>query len=305
MFQLPEPARSFEDQVASLREGAGARVLDDELLVFRGADRIEWLSGMVTQEARSMQPGASRYTAVVHVKGKLLADAWLFARADDVVMAVPHGTASALLEHFGRYIIMEDVEPARLVRAALLAVQGPRARDLVPQGVGVFASDRLGRGGVAMLIERDEQVVALRDAIVRGDVVVAGELAWEAARLEAGVPQWGTDFGPENYVQEAGITTRAVSFHKGCYLGQEVVCRLEMRGHVRRQLVALAFDTDTEPPARGARVDGDHGEVTSSARSPALGRPVAMAMVKWDLAAEPKPVDVGGVPARIVQRPVP
>jgi folate-binding protein YgfZ len=78
------------------------------------------------------------------------------------------------------------------------------------------------------------------------------------------VPQWGVDFGPENYVQEADITKRAVSFNKGCYCGQEVVCRLEMRGHVRRQLVGLRVPG--EPVPRGTPF-GEGAVVTSSAPS--------------------------------------
>ena len=99
---------------------------------------------------------------------------------------------------------------------------------------------------------------------------------WNALRLECAVPQFGSDFGDTTYPQEANLEKIAVSFDKGCYLGQEVVCMLEMRGHVKRRLVAVVLD-GSEPPSRGAVVSDEAGavagEVTSAAASPTLGHP--------------------------------
>jgi folate-binding protein YgfZ len=303
MALLPEPTRPLDDQLTALREGAGARELPDRVLAVRGPDRHDWLNGQVTNEVKSLRPGQSRYTAIVQVKGKLLADAWVHARADELLLIVPPDTVDGLLQQFERHIVMEDVTVEPQPSLHVVAVQGPRARGAV--GVGhaeVFEADRLGRGGVDWIVGRDAVPPALLEAIGRSEVVLVGEAAWEVARLEAGVPRWGVDFGSENYVQEANITARAVSFSKGCYTGQEVVCRLEMRGHVRRQLVSLVLDG--EPPAPGTPVGGDLGTVTSAAFSPRLGRTVALAMVKWDVATSGGAVDVAGRPAQIVGRPV-
>jgi folate-binding protein YgfZ len=174
------------------------------------------------------------------------------------------------------------------------------AKVLPPDGVSVFPSDRIGWGGVDVIAP--EPTTALREAIARGDVIDVDDAAWEIARLEAARPRFGVDFDEDNYVQEANLTDRAVSFNKGCYIGQEVVCRLQMRGHVRRQLVALSLEG--EPPAKGANV-GDVGAITSSARSRELDRSVALAMVKWDLAQRGGTVDVAGQLAQIVARPIP
>lgn len=302
---LPPPTRSFDEQTAALRTGAGARELDDKIIAVRGGDRAAWLAGMVTNDTRALAPGQSAYTAIVHVKGKLLADAWVFVRADEILLVVPDGTVPGLLEHFDKHIIMEDVETVALPDVRVVTVQGPAAAHVVAPGDGrVFAADRLGRGGVDVVIAADGDAAGVLAEIERGRVAVVEEPAWEAARLEAGVPRFGRDFGGDNYVQEANITPRAVSFSKGCYVGQEVVCRLEMRGHVRRQLASLVIDGET-PPAPGASV-GELGAITSAARSPALGRCVALAMLKWDVAQQTgHALEVEGRAAQIVARPVP
>ena len=132
---------------------------------------------------------------------------------------------------------------------------------------------------------------------------VGDDRAWEALRLERRVPQFGADFDGTTYPQEAGLEKRAVSFSKGCYLGQEVVCMLEMRGHVKRRLVALRVTADLPPP-RGADVTDSSGAsvgtVTSAAIVPSTGGPVAMAMVKRAKAEPGDELRVAGSSARVI-----
>jgi folate-binding protein YgfZ len=287
---------SLTERAAALREGAGALRMDDAVLILRGDDRLEWLAGVVTHDVKALAAGDSRYVAIVHEKGKILADGWVHARRDDVLLVVPRSTAPGLLVHFDRHIVMEDVEVVAADTLSVTAVSGASAEARVPpDGVAVFRSDRIGWGGVDVIAPDTHA------ALASGSVLEVDEAAWDVARLEAGVPRFGIDFDHENYVQEANITERAVSFHKGCYIGQEVVCRLQMRGHVRRQLVSLIVDGD--PPARGASV-GDVGSITSSAKSDKLGRSVALAMVKWDVAQRGGSIDVGSQRAEIVARPI-
>lgn len=296
---------SLDEQVTSLREDAGALMLDDRVLRVGGIDRASWLSGMVTADTKDLRPGQCRYAAFVQVKGKIITDAWIYVRTDDVLVAVHPRSLDVLVPHLEHHIIMEDVEVALLPEARVVSVQGPRAF----QRIGTneesrFPADRLGRGGVDWVV-MDEN--AAREALTSAGVPTVSESAWEIARLEAAVPRFGVDFGEDNYVQEANITSRAVSFSKGCYVGQEVVCRLEMRGHVRRQLVALVIECDEPPPAGTpvVREGTEVGSLTSSARSPAMGRVVALAMLKWDLARAGGFVEVAGRTARIVSRPLP
>jgi folate-binding protein YgfZ len=132
--------------------------------------------------------------------------------------------------------------------------------------------------------------------------MLGDDRAWEALRLDRAVPEFGADFDATTYPQEAGLEKRAVSFSKGCYLGQEVVFMLEKRGHVKRRLVTLRVDGDLPP--RGAEVRGADGEVvgnvTSAARVPTAGGPLAMAMVKRALATAGAELIVAGAKATVV-----
>ncbi|MEO8798227.1 MAG: glycine cleavage T C-terminal barrel domain-containing protein, partial [Polyangiaceae bacterium] len=123
----------------------------------------------------------------------------------------------------------------------------------------------------------------------------------DVLRHEGGVPAFGVDFGVTTYPQEAGLEKRAVSFDKGCYLGQEVICMLESRGHVKRKLVSLAVE-GSEVPAKGAEVTNEAGEkvgeVTSAAVSPELGV-LAIAMVKAAVMAPGSALRVGSANAKV------
>ncbi|MDP9152281.1 MAG: folate-binding protein YgfZ, partial [Myxococcota bacterium] len=131
-----------------------------------------------------------------------------------------------------------------------------------------------------------------------------------------GVPRFGADFDDQTYPQEASLETTAVSFDKGCYLGQEVVCMLEMRGHVKRKLVSVVIDA-AEPPPAGADVHGQGGasaagndgagevigKVTSAAASPGLGKIVGLAMMKRAHSVPGTRITVAGASAKVVDRP--
>jgi tRNA-modifying protein YgfZ len=186
-------------------------------------------------------------------------------------------------------------------------VHGPRSSDVLAAvraagGVGGVL-DRTGLGGAVVLAApeaRDAVRAALEATATIGDAT-----GWEALRLERGVPAFGVDFDGASYAQEAGLEKTAVSFSKGCYLGQEVVCMLEMRGHVKKKLASVVLDGD--PPARGADVADASGAkvggVTSSIASPLLGRSVALAMVKRASAEVGTALSIGGHEATVVERP--
>jgi folate-binding protein YgfZ len=147
---------------------------------------------------------------------------------------------------------------------------------------------------------------AIEGAVAAAGGVVGDGAGWDALRLERGVPRFGVDFDDKTYPQEASLEKTAVSFEKGCYLGQEVVCMLEMRGHVKRKLVSIVLDGAAPPPA-GAPVADENGaavgEVTSAAMSPTLGAPVGLAMVKRAQAVPGSRVRVGEANAKVVERP--
>jgi hypothetical protein len=142
---------------------------------------------------------------------------------------------------------------------------------------------------------------ALHSATTSAGGVVGNEAGREALRQERAVPRFGLDFDATTYPQEAGLEKRAVAFDKGCYLGQEVVCMLELRGHVKRKLVSLAIESSS-PPVKGDAVlnaAGEKiGEVTSAALSPSQGV-LALAMVKFASSDAGTELVVGGAKAKV------
>jgi folate-binding protein YgfZ len=214
--------------------------------------------------------------------------------------------------HLDHYLVMEDaVMSPEADSFEAWAIHGPQAGRVLDaaRAAGAVGGriDFTGLGGALVLAP------ALAGAAVRraleGSAAIGDDAGWEALRLERAIPRFGVDFDDKTYPQEAGLEKVAVSFDKGCYLGQEVVCMLEMRGHVKRRLAALVLESEqgAEPPVRGAVVTddggGEVGEITSAGSSPTLGRAVALAMVKRAAGEPGRELRVGGAPARVVERP--
>ena len=163
-----------------------------------------------------------------------------------------------------------------------------------------------GEPGYDLYVER-AQAGALKTALSAVDVVEADEPAAEAIRIESGVPLFRRDMDQDTIPLEAGIESRAISFTKGCYVGQEVVIRVLHRGHgrVARRLVGLLIDGQQVPASGTAIRSGDRevGRVTSSTQSPALKRPIALGYVHRDFVEPGTKVTVGDASAEVTTLP--
>jgi folate-binding protein YgfZ len=316
----PEAIPAPKAQVDAARNRALAVPRADlATLIVTGNDRISWLNGLLTCDLLKPQPSpaAAVYGLVVGRNGRVLADAT--AVFDEpgarLLLAVPRLAVEAVRKHLDHYLVMEDAEVAPDSEAfAVWAVHGPRSLAALDaaRAAGALggALDPTGLGGAILLVPRGVGTVA--DAALREHAVLGDASGWEALRLERAVPSFGADFDDKTYPQEAALEKVAVSFEKGCYLGQEVVCMLEMRGHVKRKLVPLVIESDAaagtgSAPPRGAVVTDTEGapvgEVTSAALSPTLGKPVALAMLKRAAAVPGERVMLGGSGASVVERP--
>jgi folate-binding protein YgfZ len=163
-----------------------------------------------------------------------------------------------------------------------------------------------GEPGYDVYVEA-AQSAALRQAAVAAGARETDDATAEAIRIEAGIPKFNRDMDEDTIPLEAGIESRAISLSKGCYVGQEVIIRVLHRGHgrVARKLVGILCEGH-RVPSSGAVVtdhDRDVGRITSSALSPALGRPIALAYVHRDTAADGTAVSVDGVAGRVAPRP--
>jgi folate-binding protein YgfZ len=240
---------------------------DRSTIVVTGKERTSWLNGLVTSDVSKLAAGKAQYGLLVEKKGRIQTDFFMVAGADALALAVPREVRDAVLATLDHHLIMEDAE-------------------LTTPDLHWYWSSSLVGGAFAGTID----LLADGDAIVATaePVADAGDAsAFEALRIERGLPRFGAEFDANFYPQEANLEKIAVSFDKGCYLGQEVVYMLENRGHVKKKLVPLDLE-GADAPAIGAAVTTAEGEAVGDVKSSIVGptkkTPVAIAMVKWSQA---------------------
>ena len=193
---------------------------------------------------------------------------------------------------------------------AWIKIRGPRAAELlreVPPHYGAFGgvADAAGEGRGVLVAPREKVDDFLAELVKRGPAVeLVSEEDWEALRVRRFEPRFGVDFADKNYPQEAALEKTAVSFNKGCYLGQEVVCRLEMRGHVIKEIVPVRLAGDDAPVA-GTEVRSPEGKVLGSISSatPTPGGALAIAMLRVDATEPGTKLDIGGREATVQSHP--
>jgi folate-binding protein YgfZ len=262
---------------------------DRDTLVVTGPDRRSWLEGLVTCELKNLATGAGTWGLVLNLKGKIQSVVWVIASVDMLWLAFAPGTGAAMQAELGKRLVMEDAELETPPEPqAWFSVHGPeaaaRAAGWAAEAGGVSAAiDFTGLGGAALVVPRHREALVLDAA---GAALLDAE-GWARLRLERGLPEFGVDYGDADRPHEAALDRRAISWSKGCYLGQEVVCMQDMRGKVKRSL--RVFDVAAPQGASiaaGARVLGgsakEVGVVTSRAFSERAGGWRVMAKVQLD-----------------------
>jgi folate-binding protein YgfZ len=312
MPSLP-PVPTPEQQVEAARRAVLAVASPDlATLIVTGKDRVSWLNGLITCDLAGWgagPTGEARYGLVVSRSGRVLADPILVADGDRVVAVVVASLVDRLREHLDHYLVMEDAEVAPASPFEVWMLHGPSSGAVLTAaraaGAAAGGFDRTGLGGGIVVAPLDRAAavrLAVESAVSEAHGLVGDGDGWEALRLERGVPRFGVDFDDKTYPQEASLEKAAVSFNKGCYLGQEVVCMLEMRGHVKRKLVSIVLDVGGAATSAAGSLVSDEagspvGEVTSLALSPTLGVPVGLAMLKRAQAVAGSRVVIGGASA--------
>lgn len=285
-------------------------------LVVVGPDRATWLNGIVTCNLADLRPGGGAFGLLLNKTGKIVTDLWFVAGEGRLFVSTAPGTHRDLAVTLDRMLVMEDAELADVTDAhTWLSLHGPAAvvaasSAAARTGGAMGALDFTGLGGAALVIDKRreaEAIEALRAASPELKIAEADD--WLRLRLERGVGAHGVDYGIDDNPHEAGLDQRAVSWTKGCYLGQEVVCMQGMRGKVKRRLVSLRV-AGAEVPAAGTPVrlvrDGTEvGRVTSAASSPRLSAVVALARLHGPALDGAEALVVGDSAAEIVERPEP
>jgi folate-binding protein YgfZ len=256
-----------ERELNWLQSSVGVLDLGDRAVISVGGDdAYDWLQGQLTNQCEGAKPGDCVYAFILTLKGRVLADTWALFHEEGIWLDVPSPQVDAVMERLDRYIIMEDVDLERRDDLRIMAAQGPKADALVEEG---WSADRLGVGGRQWLVPISEIHRALEQATHRAKELDGGSVsldAWAHAHVVRGRPRFGVDFGDWTYPQESGLTPVAVSFTKGCYIGQETVVMLENRGKAPKVLWRWRIDATEPPPAKTSIRKNDEpvGEITSA-----------------------------------------
>lgn len=276
---------------------------DWETLQVKGPDRLSWLNGLLTCDVDPQSPGRGAFGLILNKQGKIQSDVSLVYAPDSVWMAVAENTAKTLTGFLEHHLIMEDAEVAdKTPGVAWICHYGATSStDAAPSGTLAWGHiDWSGSSGTAWAVPRASLKAAAAELSARMGVALAQEQDWERFRITHGMPRFGADFDQRHNPHDAALERRAVSWTKGCYLGQEVVCMLDMRGKVKQRLLPLRIETSQplEPGAVVSAGDGARaGEVTSCLLESTSGPVLAMARLNRPFYEEGQQLYVASAPA--------
>lgn len=326
------------EQYHALRHGSG--IVDRShrgRLRLKGEDRRSYLQGLLTNDIVALTAGTGCYAALLTPQGRMIADMRVLETGHSTVLDLPGAVADDVRARLEEFVFAEDVQITDLAPASrAFGIYGPEAVRGVSAVLGresVLPPELLDRmplfgnvpvslaGAPALLVKSREIGVPGYDLLVGADradrvraaletsgAVVVDEAAAEVCRVEAGLPLFGVDMDADTIPLEAGIEQRAISFTKGCYVGQEIIIRVLHRGHgrVARRLVGLGLEASASVPGRGDPIrsgEREIGTVTSAVQSPALGHPIALGYVHRDFAEPGTLVSLAGQPGTVASLP--
>lgn len=307
-------------EYAAVREG-GAGLIDlSSRGRFRvsGSEAVQFLNGLITNDMKTLEKNRWMPAAFPNVQGRLIASVRVVRCNDDTtgknacptfLIDTEAATTEQVLKTIERFTLAGDFHVTNLTgETALLSVQGKRAADIIRSVLGDAVAGTL-QNGVAVsdweqqeltilrashtaedgfdLVINAKCAVALWDALITAGARPVGNDALNILRIEAGQPRYRIDMDDTNVVTESNLDD-AVSYTKGCYIGQEIIARIKYRGHVAKKLVGLNFDraVKLENDTKIQSVDGKEiGRITSVTYSPHLGRTIALGYVKYDFIA--------------------
>lgn len=323
----------FAERAAAVNDVAIFDVGDRIQIELTGRDRLKFLHNFCTNEIKKVQVGQGCEAFVTSIQGKAIGHIFVFAEAESLWIESVAGSALPLITHLDRYLITEDVRLTdRSTEFTEFLLVGPRSTAVLEQ-LNVPVSQLPLNGHVQhdaanlplrsvrrvdwfetptwlLSVSRDN-AESVWHRLAQAGANPAGPETFHALRIAAGFPLFGLDITEDQLVQEVGRTSRAISFTKGCYLGQEPIARIDSMGHVNRELCRLMISTNTGPlPQPGTTIFETHaadakpiGQITSSAwslQAHVADHPIALAYLRSRFLAAGSKVVVGELDA-IVQ----
>lgn len=309
-----------------MRDG-GAGVIDlssrGRLLV-SGSEAVMFLNGLITNDMKTLAVNSWMPAVFPNVQGRLLAAVRIIHREDGFLIDTEGPTLETVAKLLERFTLAGDFRVTDLTsETATLSLQGAKASEVMFQALGetaanverqrmstvqlqndsnvsVIRATHTAEDGFDLFVDRTE-AQALHDSLTRAGAHPVGPDSLEVLRIEAGIPRYGLDMDEKNVVTETNLDD-AVSFTKGCYIGQEIIARIKYRGHVAKKLTGLVLESQVALVG-GAKVfssdDKEIGRVTSSAFSPRRGRTIALGYLKYDYLSPGTPVNISTVNDRI------
>jgi tRNA-modifying protein YgfZ len=253
-----------------------------------GQDRVSWLNGLVTSDLTKVGPAVASYGLLLTKTGRILADAWIVAAEDRLLVGLQKDRIARVREHLETHLMMEDAahEDVSAGFSWALAV-GPKAAQVARDVRFAGEVDVLGVGAAAIVAP----------TLAGLAIAIGTEGDWDELRVRRCFPRFGVDYGEAHVPHEASLDKIAVSFTKGCYLGQEVVCRVQLQGQVKRKIVAIELP-QCEVPAVGAKVRSKQGAELGTVSSQAGA--IALAMIPVEHSDPGAVLDVAGTEARVI-----
>jgi folate-binding protein YgfZ len=327
------PADSLVAYEAARRRAASIDRSDRGRIVVSGADRASYLQGLLTNDVVALKPGEGCYAAYLTAQGRMISDLHVYELGDVMLLTMSGEAKEAVLAKLDQFIFSEDVQLGDVTGTfAQVAVVGPEAAPAVAAVLGGVAADVLrslpehgnlrtewdggpaivarvtdtGEPGYDLFVDR-ARAESLVAALGEAGAVEADAATADAIRIESGTPLFHRDMDESTIPLEANLESRAISFSKGCYVGQEVVIRVLHRGHgrVARKLVGLRVAAGEAPTPGTVIRSGEReiGAVTSSTWSPALQRPIALGYVHRDFVEPGTKVTIGEASAEVTALP--
>ncbi len=295
----------------------------------KGRDRVRFLHRIVSNDVKSRVAGEGVYATLLNAQGQILADLRIYVAEDLLLVDTDADLRAKAVELLRRYIIGDQVQLEPLDLYAL-AFEGPRARGLLEKTLhvdlppleefGHFATNyagfpvrvvrvsNTGEEGYEVWVGPKGMMGVWGAACGQApsyDMLPCGTEALESLRIEAGIPRYGAELGEDTLPLEANLLN-ALSFSKGCYVGQEIVERARSRGHVNWRLMGVMVDS-SQVPAPGEKLlfeDQEAGEITSSCVSPTLRKTLALGYVRKEHAqAGTRLKTSSGFPAEVADLP--
>ena len=316
--EIPSHYGSPEEEYWNLRKGIALRdVSFFGKVKITGKDAQTFLHRMVSNDIKSLVPGKGTWALFLDIKGHIQGDFKLYAFPSHLLMVLQHYVRDRVVQGLDRYVISEQVAFADVTEDhGMIQLLGPRAEDFLKSKnvtppaeplsvtsarIAEIDTDiiRLGAGFAVLCAASDSMIL-----LDRLDAPVIGMRAFEVYRIEQGLSLLGKDVEETNFPQE-GRMEGALNFQKGCYLGQEVMARIDAQGHVNKFLMGIVSD---QPLAGGEKLysgEKEVGKITSAAHSPMFQKTVALGYVRRELANEGQQILAGDNRTTVIVKALP